>query len=166
MKSIEKKHTQQVDFSNPNADKITSAATNTPIIKLTAVEWLIDWMCINQYFIGNDLLKAAEKAKEMEKNQIVDAFDIACEDENRIGIEYYNETFKTMEEQLRIWKHELGHEMIQIGSKIQELEKFVLSDDFVKIPAEQMSFINAQIAIMKAYHRILTERKTWLSINK
>ncbi len=46
MKSIEKKHTQQVDFSNPNADKIKSAVTNTPIIKLTAVEWLIDWMSI------------------------------------------------------------------------------------------------------------------------
>jgi hypothetical protein len=32
---------------------------------------------------------------EMEKQQIITAFDIACEDENRIGIEYYNETFKT-----------------------------------------------------------------------
>lgn len=32
---------------------------------------------------------------EMEKQQIVNAFDVACEDENRIGIEYYNETFKT-----------------------------------------------------------------------
>jgi len=66
---MENKHTQQVDFSNPNADKITSAVTNTPIIKLTAVEWLIDWMGINQYFIGNDLLKAAEKAKAIEKEQ-------------------------------------------------------------------------------------------------
>jgi hypothetical protein len=32
---------------------------------------------------------------EMEKQQIINAFDVACEDENRIGIEYYNETFKT-----------------------------------------------------------------------
>ena len=31
---------------------------------------------------------------EMEKNQIIDAFDSACEDENRIGKEYYNEKFK------------------------------------------------------------------------
>ena len=132
---------------------------------ITAVDWLFEklWEQPKDKFTWHALL---DEAKEMEKNQIVDAFDIACEDENRIGIEYYNETFKTMEEQLRIWKQELGHEMIQIGSKIQELEEFVSSDDFVKIPAEQMSFINAQIAIMKAYHRILTERKTWLSINK
>jgi hypothetical protein len=134
-------------------------------MKQTAVDWLFEklWEQPKDKFTWHALL---DEAKAMEKNQIVDAFDIACEDENRIGIEYYNETFKTMEEQIRIWKHELGHEMIQIGSKIQELEEFVLSDDFVKIPAEQMSFINAQIAIMKAYHRILTERKTWLSINK
>jgi hypothetical protein len=32
---------------------------------------------------------------EMEKQQIINAFDVACEDENRIGIEYYNETYKT-----------------------------------------------------------------------
>ena len=35
----------------------------------TAVEWLIDWMGNNQYFIGNDLLKSIEQAKEMEKTQ-------------------------------------------------------------------------------------------------
>ena len=29
----------------------------------------------------------------LEKKQIIDAFDTACEDQNRIGIEYYNETF-------------------------------------------------------------------------
>jgi len=41
---MENKHTQQVDFSNPNADKITSAVLNTPItiIKGTAVEWSIN----------------------------------------------------------------------------------------------------------------------------
>jgi hypothetical protein len=35
----------------------------------TAVEWLFNWMENNQYFIGNDLLKAIEQAKEMEKQQ-------------------------------------------------------------------------------------------------
>jgi hypothetical protein len=35
-------------------------------MKATAVEWLLDWMGKNQYFIGNDLLKAVEQAKEME----------------------------------------------------------------------------------------------------
>jgi hypothetical protein len=38
----------------------------------TAVEWLLDWMGKNQYFIGNDLLKAVEQAKEMEKEQIIE----------------------------------------------------------------------------------------------
>ena len=33
----------------------------------TAVEWLLDWMGKNQYFIGNDLVEAFSKAKEMEK---------------------------------------------------------------------------------------------------
>ena len=30
------------------------------------VEWLVDWMKNNQYFIGNDLLEAAGRAKEIE----------------------------------------------------------------------------------------------------
>jgi hypothetical protein len=30
---------------------------------------------------------------EMEKQQIIQSFDVGCEDENRIGKEYYNETF-------------------------------------------------------------------------
>ena len=34
---------------------------------------------------------------ELEKKQIIDAFDTACQDENRIGKEYYNETFKNNE---------------------------------------------------------------------
>jgi hypothetical protein len=64
---MENKHTQQVDFSNPNADKITSAVTNTPIIKLTAVEWLISELELdsNSYLI-EDIIK---QAKAMEKEQ-------------------------------------------------------------------------------------------------
>lgn len=41
--------------------------------KQTAVDWLIDWMGENQYFIGNDLLQAFEKAKAMHKEEIADA---------------------------------------------------------------------------------------------
>jgi hypothetical protein len=41
--------------------------------KQTAVEWLVDWMDKNQYFIGNDLIQAVEQAKEMEKKQITEA---------------------------------------------------------------------------------------------
>jgi hypothetical protein len=39
----------------------------------TAVEWFYEWMDKNQYFIGNDLLKAFEQAKEMEKEHIIEA---------------------------------------------------------------------------------------------
>lgn len=41
---------------------------------VTAVEWLIDWMGKNQYFIGNDLLEVIEQVKEMEKYQIKQAY--------------------------------------------------------------------------------------------
>ena len=43
-------------------------------MKHTAVEYLIDWMGKNQYFIGNDLLQAVEKAKEIEKEQMLDIY--------------------------------------------------------------------------------------------
>ena len=62
-------------------------------MKQTAVEWLFDWMGRNQYFIGNDLLKAFEQAKAMEREHIEDAFDTGTTDDDRIGKEYYNETY-------------------------------------------------------------------------
>jgi hypothetical protein len=64
----------------------------------TAVEFLIDWMSKNQYFIGNDLLKAVEQAKVMEKEQIDDAWDSAYTSEGYFsGEEYYKATFKSEE---------------------------------------------------------------------
>ena len=64
----------------------------------TAVEFLIDWMSKNQYFIGNDLLKAVEQAKEMEKEQIVKTWydcKLSIIERNPTDAEqYYNETFK------------------------------------------------------------------------
>ena len=71
--------------------------------KQTAVEWLLDWMEKNQYFIGNDLLEAFEQAKAMHKEemiqscskmQIIDDVDF---DGNVTFIfdpeQYYNETY-------------------------------------------------------------------------
>ena len=55
------------DYINYNY-KMPAAKT-----KQTAVEWMLDWMKKNQYFIGNDLLQAVEEAKQMEKEQIEDA---------------------------------------------------------------------------------------------
>ena len=47
--------------------------------KQTAVEWLVDWIGKNQYFIGNDLLKAFEQAKAMEEKEIVENFNKGME---------------------------------------------------------------------------------------
>ena len=43
---------------------------------------------------GRKFINDYYKFFELEREQIIQAFDIACEDENRIGIEYYNEKFK------------------------------------------------------------------------
>jgi len=71
----------------------------TEVMEQTAVEWLVDWMGKNQYFIGNDLLKAVEQAKEMEKEQLNEAMNydrpfLCCWEDNSAFEEYYKETFK------------------------------------------------------------------------
>jgi hypothetical protein len=75
--------------------------------KQSSIEYLINWMSKNEYFIGNDLLKEIEQAKEMEKQQIIDAYQNGGIDgqifasTRRINIEngeqYYNETFGGMD---------------------------------------------------------------------
>ena len=35
----------------------------------SAVEWLLDWMGQNQYFIGDDLLDAVYQAMQLEEEQ-------------------------------------------------------------------------------------------------
>ena len=45
---------------------------------------------------GRNFINDYYKFLQLEKEQIIQAFDIACEDENRIGTEYYNQTFKTV----------------------------------------------------------------------
>ncbi len=72
--------------------------------KLTAIEQLVKELHENG-FLGfycdksledqkrNLAFQLIDKAKQIEKQQIIEAFDIACKDEDRIGTEYYNETF-------------------------------------------------------------------------
>jgi len=68
-------------------------------MKQTAVEWLVEEMIlrlsirIENTFEGNDLLI---KAKEMEKEQIIDAFDTGRRKGDWIfdGEKYYEETYK------------------------------------------------------------------------
>ena len=53
----------------------------------TAVEWFY------QRILAEDIKEVFEQAKAMEKEQIIDAFDIGTKDENIIGKEYYKETY-------------------------------------------------------------------------
>ena len=62
----------------------------------SAVEWLADELTLPEYGDNPQWVQdAIEQAKKMEKEQIIEAFDIGTNDENLIGKEYYNETFKT-----------------------------------------------------------------------
>jgi hypothetical protein len=61
-------------------------------MKQTAVEWLVEQCPRIETIVAYNIL---EQAKAMEKEQIIEAFDIGTNDENLIGKEYYNETFKS-----------------------------------------------------------------------
>jgi len=81
--ALESKNSQYVDFSNPNADKITSGTTNKPMEtkKQTAVELFIEQLeqksfqeteGINQIHItidANEYLTLKDQAKEMHKKE-------------------------------------------------------------------------------------------------
>jgi hypothetical protein len=62
----------------------------------SAVEWLVEQLFGDNEIIGcsDELL---QQAKEMEKEQIMDAYRINPNNENwsNSGIDYYNETFKS-----------------------------------------------------------------------
>jgi hypothetical protein len=80
----------------------------------TAVDWFfeqlteVDYNCINKTFLQNNnslagyrLRELYEQAKEMEKQQIIDAINLPREKRwynallyNNSGEQYYNETFK------------------------------------------------------------------------
>jgi hypothetical protein len=68
--------------------------------KQTAVEWLVEKLIINE-----DISKESthinllmQQAKEMEKQQIIDAYVIGAKNQiygvDLSGLEYYNKTFK------------------------------------------------------------------------
>jgi hypothetical protein len=77
--------------------------------KQTAIEWLIEkttesghlWLTDKPYSM-DELSLIIEKAKEMEKEQIIDSFGVGCQVESTILIgyhkmaeQYYNETYKS-----------------------------------------------------------------------
>jgi DNA polymerase elongation subunit (family B) len=70
--------------------------------QLTAVGWItVEAMklftqamtgTLNEYTLEDDVSKIITKAKEMEKQQIIDAYNNG---DNRSAEEFYNETFKS-----------------------------------------------------------------------
>ena len=70
--------------------------------KQTAVEWFFSELERMQYFIGNDMLQAYKDAKEMDKQQKIEAFKNGADDEyeyhiniepRRTAEQYYKETY-------------------------------------------------------------------------
>jgi hypothetical protein len=58
---------------------------------MTSVEWLYNEI---KHIIPNDFIGKFEQAKEMEKNQIIDAYNEGSFDYNKTSEQYYNETYK------------------------------------------------------------------------
>jgi hypothetical protein len=66
-------------------------------MKQTAVEWLVNELkphIKTDWPLFRSIRNKIEQAKAMEKEQIENAFDTGTTDEDRIGKEYYNETYK------------------------------------------------------------------------
>ena len=74
----------------------------------TAVEWLIDMLVTeNEITLKGENYKLFDQAKQMEKEQIIEAYETAMETDIyneplKIGKDYYNETFKSEEDETRI----------------------------------------------------------------
>ena len=60
-------------------------------MKQTAVEWLLEQLTMASF---EQQQIAIKKAKEMEKEQIIDAYDVQWVENIKNGKDYYNETFK------------------------------------------------------------------------
>jgi hypothetical protein len=74
-------------------------------MKKTALEWLVDQL--EKHYVKVDIKNTAVfyQAKEMEKEQIIDAFGVGCQVEStrligyhKMAEQYYNETFKEIEQ--------------------------------------------------------------------
>ena len=71
---------------------------------MTIAQTLLDWLCKNHYYVNNDLLEKVEKLKQMEKENLIEAYRDGRTDQqseknsrfyNRMAKDYVNETFKT-----------------------------------------------------------------------
>ncbi len=69
-------------------------------MKQTAVEWLVDTIEKNRHKPIKELFVYIKQAKEMEKEQIIDAYENGVKETNsrceyQEAEQYYNETFKS-----------------------------------------------------------------------
>jgi hypothetical protein len=75
-------------------------------MKQTAVEWLVEQFNTTINYTLEEYEKKVEQAKEMEKQQIINAnnrgFKVARESIYELGEQYYNETYKQDESNTRI----------------------------------------------------------------
>lgn len=68
-------------------------------MRQTAVEWLVDYIKNLEKYPYKTIQELEEQAKEMEKQQIIDAVNLQRSDYrgmptyNKSGEQYYNETF-------------------------------------------------------------------------
>ena len=72
-------------------------------MKQTAVEKLLNWLSENHYYVNNDLLEKVEELKELETENLIEAYRDGRTDQqseknsrfyNRLAKDYVNETFK------------------------------------------------------------------------
>ena len=71
---------------------------------MTAVEKLLNWLSENHYYVNNDLLEKVEELKELETENLIEAYRDGRTDQqseknsrfyNRLAKDYVNETFKS-----------------------------------------------------------------------
>lgn len=70
---------------------------------MTAVEKLLNWLSENHYYVNNDLLEKVEELKELETENLIEAYRDGRTDQqsaknsrfyNRLAKDYVNENFK------------------------------------------------------------------------
>ena len=70
---------------------------------MTIAQTLLDWLCKNHYYVNNDLLEKVEELKELETENLIEAYRDGRTDQqseknsrfyNRLAKDYVNETFK------------------------------------------------------------------------
>ena len=67
-------------------------------MKQTAVEWLVEQLDGERHLTENEIKRVIEQAKEMEKEQIVNAYDCEWTGDHEDGEDYYNKNYNQQEQ--------------------------------------------------------------------